>query len=404
MTGVRTRGRITGGRVLVPDGTVRIGGDLAWTGSTITTVGSPVDEATDPVRADRGDEGSHRAGSGADLTIDATGCWVLPGIVDLHGDAFERCLMPRPRVMADAEAALDENETHLLAAGITTSYLSATDSWEPGLRSRDTLRHLVAALARRRSDGPDVRLHVRHERCATAGHDELAGWIGDGTVGLLSFNDHTPAEGRSPADVSTTQVDRSGIDRHTLAGLQARAVADRPTGLTQERELALVAAAAECPTASHDASGPDDLARDRALGVRIAEFPTTIDLALRYREAGMEPLFGAPNLVRGSSHLGNLSVREAVEADAGGILCSDYHYPALLRAPFVLDHHDILPLTEAWSLVSTNPAAGAGLDDRGRLEPGARADVVVVEPGGEDGTKPRVRAVVCDGVVALHRP
>ena len=112
-------------------------------------------------------------------------------------------------------------------------------------------------------------------------------------------------------------------------------------------------------------------------------------------------LLGAPNLVRGGSHLGNLSVLDAVAADACDVLCSDYHYPSLLQAPFVLTAKGLASTADAWALVSGGAAAAAGLDDRGVLEPGKLADVVVVEPA-VDGA-PRVRAAIVGGEVVYQR-
>ena len=128
----------------------------------------------------------------------------------------------------------------------------------------------------------------------------------------------------------------------------------------------------------------------------MAEFPESIGLAQAYLNEGIEVLLGAPNVVRGGSHLGNLSVRDALREQAGTLLCSDYHYPSLLQAPFLLLEAGIADPAGAWSLVSSTPAAAAGLADRGRLETGARADVIVVEPPSL-GQQARLRAAISGG-------
>ncbi len=332
-------------------------------------------------------------------TIDATGRLVLPGIVDVHGDAFERCVMPRGGVPIDIDLALADNDGQLLAAGITTSYLSATDSWEPGLRSRDTLRAIVAGLGRR-VGGPDVLLHVRHERCNTDHIEELLGWVEAGVVRMLSYNDHTMGDGDpagTPAKVSSTQVQRSGVDHDTLVRLQVEAAGRRSLGMDQERQLAEAARIAGCVTASHDASTEVHLQRDLDLGVAIAEFPTSIELSKRYRQERIPVLLGAPNLVRGGSHLSNLSVEDALASDIGDMLCSDYHYPSMLQAPFVAASAGLRSLGRAWELVSSGPAEAAGLDDRGVIEPGRRADILVVDPPPTGGGPARIKHPVVGG-------
>jgi alpha-D-ribose 1-methylphosphonate 5-triphosphate diphosphatase len=337
--------------------------------------------------------------------LDARGAWVLPGLVDLHGDAFERSLMTRAGVHVDPELALADNATQLLSAGVTTSFLSATDSWEPGLRSRATLRVLVETLARPQL-GPHTYLHVRHECCNTADLPELVEWIESRAVRLLSFNDHTPGGIGRVEGLTPEQVQRSGVAQHELERLLGEAISRRCEGAEQERVLATVCARAECPTASHDASTSEHVDRDLTLGVSIAEFPATIDLAQRYRDARIEVLLGAPNLVRGGSHLGNLSVRSAWEAGAGDLLCSDYHYPSLLAAPFVLSAAEICSFGAAWSAVSTRAAASVGLDAAGGIAPGSPADLVIVEPPDPSRGRsiPRVRASIVGGYLTYEAP
>ncbi len=375
--------QIVGGHVLAAGDDTPVAGTVSWVDGVLTDVRMSDASATEE----------------AATTIDASGCWVLPGMIDLHGDAFERCLMPRSGVSFDPNLALQENDAHLLATGITTSFLSATDSWEPGLRSREALRLLVTALAQRTGSNTVV-LHVRHERCNTEGHEELMGWIDAGVIQLLSFNDHTPGGIAHITGLSASQIGRSGVERKDLEELQRSAMERRPLGMRQEEELAVAALDAGCRLASHDPSCDADLARDRLLGVSIAEFPENISLAQAYLAEDIDVLLGAPNVVRGGSHLGNLSVRDAVQAEAGSVLCSDYHYPSLLQAPFDLLQAGIVDAGRAWAMVSATPAAAAGLDDRGRIEVGARADVIVVEPP-SDGRPARVRTVVAGGTVVF---
>ena len=126
----------------------------------------------------------------------------------------------------------------------------------------------------------------------------------------------------------------------------------------------------------------DDVQRDLRLPVDLAEFPMSHEIAQAYRDAGIRVMLGAPNLVRGGSHLGNLSVADALRLEAGDMLCSDYHYPSLLQAPFAITDRGLSSLPVAWRAVSSAPAEAAGLLDRGVLETGRRADIVVVDDTG----------------------
>jgi alpha-D-ribose 1-methylphosphonate 5-triphosphate diphosphatase len=374
---------LRGGTVLLPDGSTERA-DVVCRGSVVESVG-----------------GSGAAGT---VDIDAADALVLPGLVDIHGDGFERTVMPRPGVFVDIAAAIEETRSHVLAAGITTAFVSVTDGWETGLRSRDTLRGLVAAMRRSAPErpGPELRLHVRHERCNTDDVDELVGWIADGSITMLSYNDHTPGGIAMVAGISELQVQRSRVGREALQARLDAAVSRRELGRVQEERLARAAQDAGVATASHDASSDLDLRRDLALGIDIAEFPLSIELAQHYRNAGISILLGAPNLVRGHSHLGNLSVRDAWEAGVADLICSDYHYQSLLHAPFVLTTLGA-SLNAAWHTVSRGPAEAAGLHDRGVIEPDARADLIVVEPP-EAGRPARVRAVVVAGRLAALTP
>lgn len=373
---------LRGGDALLADGTVHQV-DVAIDGSAIASVGEV---------------------AAADTVVDATDALVLPGIVDIHGDAFERAIMPRPGVIMSVERALADVRSQLLAAGITTAFVSVTDGWEPGLRSRARLRELVAAISAplARTRPPRLEVHVRHECCNTEDLDELIGWIESRAVRMLSYNDHTPGGIKLVKGLSDIRVQRSGVTRDELQALQDQAIERRPAGQAQQRQLAAVARAAGAATGSHDADDDEDLARDLQLGVGFAEFPTSVALAHEYRAHDIPVLLGAPNLVRGGSHLGNLAVSDAWEAGVADMLCSDYHYPSMLQAPFSLVALGA-SLAAAWATVSATPARVAGLADRGAIEKGRTADLVVVEPP-TDGRDARVRAVVVDGRVALLAP
>ncbi len=316
-------------------------------------------------------------------TIDASGLVILPGIVDLHGDAFERQLQPRPGVDFPAPLALRDTQAQLLANGITTAFHAITLSWEPGLRSPDTWRRILDALA---GLGPamicDMRVHMRWEMHNLPALEMALADIEAGRVGLVGFNDHTPSILRKLATPSgaAKYSERAGMDVaafRALAEAAASHAADVPAATAR---LAEAASRRHLPMASHDDDTTAARDRFRALGAGICEFPMTEAVGLAARAAGDAVVMGCPNVVRGGSHLGWASAASLAERDICTVLCSDYYYPAMLAAAWSLAGR--IGLARAWALISANPAAAAGLTDRGAIAPGRRADLVLVDPAG----------------------
>ncbi len=319
-------------------------------------------------------------GSGG-LVFDASGLLVLPGIVDLHGDAFERQLQPRPGVDFPADLALRDTEAQLLANGITTAFHGVTLSWEPGLRSLTAWRALLAALEAG-SWTCDMRVHLRWEAYNLAALETAVADITAGRVHLLAFNDHTPSILKKLQD-PVEGAKYSGRAGMTMAAFRtmADAVAAQadavPAGLDR---IAAAARAAGLPMASHD---DDSIAvRDgfRARGARICEFPMAEAVGRAAVAAGDFVAMGCPNVVRGGSHLGWASAARLAEAGVCTVLTSDYYYPAMMRAAFILAERGVLDLAGAWALISANPARAGGLADRGVIAAGKRADLVMVDP------------------------
>ncbi len=333
--------------------------------------------------------------------FDASGLWVLPGIVDLHGDAHERQLQPRPGVDFPAAMALADTEAQLLANGITTACLGVTLSWEPGLRGIGTWRALRAALAAHRG-ACDLRLHLRWEAFNLDALDEALDAIGAGAVGLLAFNDHTPAIVARLDDpaAAAKYTDRAGVPPAEFAAIARRAAARGAEVAPAQARLAEAARAAGVPIASHDDATLADRDRFRALGARIAEFPMAEAVAHAARAAGDVVVMGSPNVVRGRSHLGWASAQVMAEAGVCSVLTSASYYPELARVALSLARLLFLSAEAAWGLVSATPAAALGLADRGRIAPGQRADLVALTPPAADGAS-RVVASFVGGRIAF---
>ena len=368
---------IVGGRVLLPDGTLEET-EVALHDGRIGAIGG-------------GPGGSARRWH-------APGLLVLPGMVDLHGDAFERQLMPRPGVRFPDELALLETDRQLLANGITTAYHGLTYSWEPGLRDAASARRFVAKLHEMRQQlCCDTRLHLRFETFNLDAEQEAIGWINDGLVDLFAFNDHTDDIAEKLGDLNklSTYAARTGLSAADFAAMLRR-IKDRASEVPASMErIAAAALAAAVPMASHDDMTPDAQAAYYALGCRMCEFPFDRDTARAALARGASTILGAPNVVRGGSHAARLGGREAVAEGLCSVLTSDYYYPALMAAAFMLVDLDVIDLAGAWRLVSTNAADAANLADRGRIAPGQRADLLLVD--WQPGRMPRLVATFVSG-------
>jgi alpha-D-ribose 1-methylphosphonate 5-triphosphate diphosphatase len=315
--------------------------------------------------------------------FDATGLLVMPGLIDIHGDAHERQMQPRPGVGIPPAIAMRDSAAQLLACGITTSFLGVTLSWEPGLRGIAAWRATLAAVeAARASAGVDLRIHCRFEADNLDALDEVLDDIASGRVHLLAYNDHTPGIMRRIADPAQAAkyAARAGVPTVEFVALAERAWSRRPEVPAAQARLAAAARAAGIPMLSHDDATVEMRAAFRALGAAVCEFPMSEAVAEAARAAGEQVVMGAPNVVRGGSHLGWSSAAPLAERGLVTVLASDYVWPAMLEAAFVMAGRGAMDLGAAWALVSANPAAAARLSDRGRIAPGLRGDLVVVDP------------------------
>src|SRR5690349_5729060 len=283
--------------------------------------------------------------------IDARGLLVLPGIVDIHGDAFERQLQPRPGVGFTADIALHDTEAQLLANGITTAFHGVTLSWEPGLRSLKAWQASLDALEARRWTC-DMRVHLRWEAYNLEALDTALADIAAGRVHLLAFNDHTPPILKKINDpvVGAKYSERAGMKLDDFRALAAEVGARQHAVPAALDRMGEAARRAGLPMASHDDETIDMRRAFRARGARICEFPMAEEVAQEAREADDWVVMGCPNVVRGGSHLGWTSAAHMVEAGICRVLTSDYFYPAMLRAAMALAGRDTLSLQNAWAL------------------------------------------------------
>ncbi|EAQ26003.1 alpha-D-ribose 1-methylphosphonate 5-triphosphate diphosphatase [Roseovarius sp. 217] len=316
--------------------------------------------------------------------IDLSGYMVLPGLVDVHGDGFERHLAPRRGAMKDLAQGMIATEAELAANGITTAVLAQFYSWEGGMRGAEFADRVFDALGevRGRVD-TDLLAQLRFEMSLLEDYDAVLEMVARHGIGYVVFNDHLPhaalAAGKRPQGL-TGQALRIGRnpEKHLefIQGLHDRIT---EVGPALER-LSAGLRAQSVRLGSHDDGTAEARRVARARGMTIAEFPETLEAAEEARAGGDSVIMGAPNLVRGGSHKGNVSAVDLVAMGLVDALASDYHYPSLKRAAFFLADGGVCDLATAWRLVSRGPAEVLGLEDRGVLQAGLRADLVVIEP------------------------
>ncbi len=337
--------------------------------------------------------------------IDGRGSFALPGLVDSHSDGLEKEIHPRTSVTLDPQFALRSFEQRVRSAGILTVAHGVGFEDKPAYQRSVELAHrLCDAIDERRAEPRslvDHRILFRTEARSADGLDALLPHLGrDHGVGprpLLSFEDHTPGQGQY-RDVA---VYRSAIaaDRlppgTTIDDLVAEKVEAARAGQgLRDRNWARVcalAAAGSIRLLAHDCEDANEIAIAADGGAEVAEFPLGIEAASEARRRGMHVVMGAPNVLRGGSHSGNVAAEALVRAGLCTVLASDYLPASLLASAFALAERGACSLPDAVQLVSAGPADLLGLADRGRLEPGVRAEIVLVTL---DGSLPTVRAVV----------
>jgi alpha-D-ribose 1-methylphosphonate 5-triphosphate diphosphatase len=357
-----------------------------------------LDETSGVIDAVGGEGGNGRC-------LDARGLYVLPGIVDIHGDAFERQLMPRPGVGFPIDVALLDSDRQAVANGITTIFHGVTWSWEPGLRGADNARGMVSAIeALRPALGADTHCHLRFETFNLDAETEVADWLAQRRIGMLGFNDHMPGDNTPPRTRKVAQMaERAGLSHEDFLALVARLRARANEVPGSIARLAAAANAGNVATLSHDDMSPEQRRWFRDLDCRLAEFPTTLETAADATAAGDDVVMGAPNVVRGGSHIGWIGAADMIARGFCTILASDYYYPALLLAAFRLAADEVVPLPAAWAYVAENPARAAGLRDRGVIAAGRRADVVMIDAS--DALRPKTVATISNGrIVHLTDP
>ncbi|WP_447215268.1 alpha-D-ribose 1-methylphosphonate 5-triphosphate diphosphatase [Citrobacter pasteurii] len=323
--------------------------------------------------------------------LDGEGGWLLPGLIELHTDNLDKFFTPRPKVDWPAHSAMSSHDALMVASGITTvlDAVAIGDVRDGGDRL-ENLEKMINAVEETQKRGVNRAEHRLHLRCELPHHTTLPLFeklVGREPVTLVSLMDHSPGQRQFAnrekyreyyqGKYSLTDEQMARYEEEQLA-LAARWSQPNRTAIAQmcrERQIAL---------ASHDDATHDHVLESHQLGCVIAEFPTTFEAAEASRRHGMNVLMGAPNIVRGGSHSGNVAAHKLAELGLLDILSSDYYPASLLDAAFRVADDDAnrFTLSQAIRLVTRNPARALNLDDRGVVAEGKRADLVLAHRKG----------------------
>ncbi|ATM89420.1 TPA: alpha-D-ribose 1-methylphosphonate 5-triphosphate diphosphatase [Klebsiella aerogenes] len=324
--------------------------------------------------------------------LDGEGGWLLPGLIELHTDNLDKFFTPRPKVDWPAHSAMSSHDALMVASGITTvlDAVAIGDVRDGGDRL-ENLEKMINAVEETQKRGLNRAEHRLHLRCELPHHTTLPLFeklVDREPVTLVSLMDHSPGQRQfanrekyreyyqGKYQLSGEQMQRFEEEQMALAATWSLPNRQAIAAMCRERQIAL---------ASHDDATHEHVAESYRLGSVIAEFPTTLAAAQASRQHGMNVLMGAPNIVRGGSHSGNVAAHQLAASGLLDILSSDYYPASLLDAAFrIADSDDnAFTLAQAVRLVSKHPAQALGLHDRGVIAEGKRADLVLAHRRGE---------------------
>ncbi|MFT4160244.1 alpha-D-ribose 1-methylphosphonate 5-triphosphate diphosphatase [Shinella sp.] len=315
---------------------------------------------------------------------DMEGDYLLPGLVELHTDHLEAHYSPRPGVRWEKTAAIQSHDAQVVTSGITTVFdcLRMGSDGESGFEKGE-MRAMADTIAGAQNEDRLRAEHLIHLRCEVSTDnvlDHYEEFEDDPLVRLVSLMDHAPGQRQFQT-----------LDQYILYHKKKRGLTDEEFDAFCKRQqdlsaryakphrdaIAASCAARSISIASHDDATLDHVEEAIGYGIRLAEFPTSIAAAKASHGAGMSVLMGAPNVVRGRSHSGNIAARDLAGLGVLDVLSSDYVPFSLMHAPFILADEG-MDLPKAIAMVSTTPARTVGLDDRGAIAKGLRADIVRV--------------------------
>lgn len=336
------------------------------------------------------------------LGEDGQGDYLLPGLIELHTDNLERCMSPRPGIRWPLEAAAVYHDRDLASAGVTTVCdaiaIGDVNAASPRLTN---FGPMIDVISQGQASGRfcvEHRIHLRCEIAYEKVYQITEQYIDNSLLSMISLMDHTPGQRQfiridkfkeyymGKHGVTATEIEDFIIMRQEQQKIHAHKNRQALVNLAHTKGISL---------ASHDDATVDHVQEAVEDKVVLAEFPTTVEAAQAAHQAGLQVLMGAPNLVLGGSHSGNVSAMELVLSDLVDVISSDYVPQSLLQSLFIIARKTGKPIYEAMGLFTSNPAQAIHLfDNRGSLEIGKRADLITVH---DDGIVPRLMSTICAG-------
>ncbi|MEG6586452.1 phosphonate metabolism protein PhnM [Dendrosporobacter sp. 1207_IL3150] len=337
--------------------------------------------------------------------IDANGGYISPGFIDIHADFIETMASPRPTSVMDFGLSIRETEKVLIGHGITTMFhsLSLYKEDEFGfkpIRQAKNVRKLIDLIDASHNRQHLIR-HRFHARFEIDNFDEIENlkqYLDQNKVHLVSFMDHSPGQGqyRDLEVFRTTLKGYKDITDQAIDGIIAKNQLKEKLTIQMIKEIADLASEKNIAIASHDDDTVEKVELVQHFGATISEFPITLDVAKEAKRRGMYTIAGAPNVLLGGSHSGNLCAATATKHQLIDILCSDYYPASLLHAVFILHEKHGLDLGAMFNLVSINPAKAVKMDNEiGSIKKGKKADIIVINK--IDENYPAITAVLVDG-------
>ncbi len=320
------------------------------------------------------------------LGEDFEGDYLIPGLVELHTDHLEGHYSPRPGLRWNKTAAIQAHDAQIVTSGITTVFdCLRMGADEDGGFEHGEMRDMADAIQKAEKEGRLRAEHLIHLRCEVSADNVLqhfADFENDPYVRLVSLMDHAPGQRQFQTmdQYIFYYQKKRGLTDAEFAKFVDRRVSESERNSTPHRvAISKVCAERGITVASHDDATLAHVDEAIENGVRLAEFPTSFDAAKASHENGMSVLMGAPNIVRGKSHSGNIAARHLAERGVLDVLSSDYVPLSLLYAPFLIaDEVESISLPKAIAMVTSTPARTVSLNDRGRIATGLRADLVRV--------------------------
>ena len=336
------------------------------------------------------------------------GNYLLPGLIELHTDNLEKCISPRPKVKFPLELAAVNHDRDLITSGVTTvcDAIAIGDVTPKDYALRNSLRtnnyaSMIDVIAEGQAAGRFSTDHLLHLRCELGYehlYDIVEPYAEHPLLTLISLMDHTPGQRQfvNIAKYKEYYMGKHGVPEAKMDEfVQMRLHNQGKHALENRQALVKLSQAKNISLASHDDATVDHVSEAIAEGVILAEFPTTIDAAQEAHSNGLLVLMGAPNVVLGGSHSGNVSAMELVELDLVDIISSDYVPRSLLQSVFIISQQTNKPLYEVIKLITSNSAKAINLDDEiGSLAIGKKADFITVH---DDGIVPRILEVFKNG-------